>query len=226
MIRDCFVIAELGVNWRNLHQADKLIRDCAWAGADAVKFQMYNEEQIKDAPDYPFLRHIMLKKPDIRYLYWRCKYHDIEFMCTPMYPEAVDILDPYVERWKVRYADRENEDIISRMFTGHDKQILISHHEVPAIREWRHIKYLYCVPEYPPTKCGFDEFQSRYLNKGFDGVSCHWPNIEIAMYFVKNGARFLEMHVKDEDEDYCPVDNAVSITICELKKLIDWMRSE
>lgn len=222
MIRDCFVIAECGVNWRNLHCADKMIRDCAWAGADAVKFQMYNEEQIKDAPDYSFLRHIMITPDKVAYLYWRCQYHGIEFMCTPMYPGAVDILNPYVERWKVRYDDRENIDIIGRIFdvdkTG--KEILISSPEVPKIREWGHIKYLYCVREYPPRKGhGLDDI------KGFDGVSCHWPNIDIARYFVKNGARYLEMHVKDEDEDYCPVDNNVSITICELKKLIDWMRS-
>src|SRR5512133_2102742 len=115
-----FIIAECGVNWRDLVDADDMIREAARAGADAVKFQAYKPMFINYgdtvfrsdgsiAPGYPHhpradeLTRIALDESTIRYLYWRCQQHGVEFMATPFYPEAVNLLNPYVKRWKVRY---------------------------------------------------------------------------------------------------------------------------
>lgn len=214
-----FVIAEACVNFRDLVDADQLIKAASDAGADAIKFQLYKEEHVKGHPREQELKNIILSESDIRFLYWRCQQHNIEFMATPFYPEAVAMLDPYVKRWKVRFADRENEAIIEKMFTGHDKEILISSAEVPAVLEWKHIKYLYCCPEYPPRL----KREEPIDIKRFDGYSCHIPVVDGIISSVVGGdLKYLEVHVRldhYEPPHYCPIDTAVSITMSELAEL-------
>lgn len=216
-----FIIAELGVNWRDLVDADDMIREAAKAGADAVKFQCYKPEfksikifdytcgmPPKENPGtYHFraeeLNRIALDESTIRYLYWRCQQHGIEFMCTPMYPEAVVMLDPYVKRWKVRYADQENEDILTPCrATG--KQMLISG------------KNLFCIPEYPPDDMDYTKL------KGLDGFSSHFPNtVVMETAILIHNLPYLEVHVRLDkyEPHYCPIDTAVSITMSELAEL-------
>lgn len=204
-----FICAELGVNWRNLDEADKMIMDCAHAGVDAIKFQMYLPEHVKGHPRECELTQIILTESDMRYLYWRCKAHGVEFMCTPFYEGAVDILNPFVERWKIRHLDCFDYPIIKACEkTG--KPMLISG------------KNVYCCPEYPPAK-------QPHLSelKGMEGYSCHIPNVghifDVAGF---PNIEYLEVHVKRDvyDPPYCPIDNAVSITITELEELVERLR--
>jgi len=204
-----FVIAECGVNWRDLIDADQMIKAAANAGADAVKFQAF------DTTGFPIgsaLYNMVLSKSDIRFLYWRCQQHNIEFMCTPMYPEAIEMLNPYVKRWKIRYNDRENWQIIN-LCQATGKEILIStdhiHKHDPSI------KLLYCIPEYPPSQPDPTKL------KGFDGFSSHFPCISIPAE-VAIGLQYLEVHVrldKYEPPHYYPIDTNVSITMSELAEL-------
>jgi hypothetical protein len=228
-----FVIAECGVNWRDLVDADDMIREAARAGADAVKFQAYNTifstvricpeiwTRIPNAIYHPRadeLNAICLEESTIRYLYWRCQQHGIEFMCTPMYPKAVAMLDPYVKRWKIRHADRENEAILEAVRkTG--KPALISNddwHENPGkdtilAEEIR----MRCVPEYPPG--------TILCTKGhYRAYSCHIPWIEDPITWAADGCLdYLEVHVRLDkyEPHYCPIDTAVSITMSELAEL-------
>ena len=201
-----FICAEIGVNWRNLNEADEMIREAAAAGANACKFQAYEkfcspdqDETLKRA-----LNDIRLDETAVRYLYWRCRAAGVEFMCTPMYPESVAMLDPYVKRWKVRYKDRENLEILDAIEkTG--KPALISGGNV------------FCIPEYPPGKqsippCDLDE-------KGYVGYSSHIPCWKDPT--VLGDIKYLEVHVKRDHypDNYCPIDNAVSITMSELAEL-------
>jgi sialic acid synthase SpsE len=242
----CFVIAECGVNWRDLVDADQMIKAASEAGADAVKFQAYEEiseyqpafetkimhsggsSTLEIIPAKGHIRSdelnaIRLDESTIRYLYWRCRQHDIELMVTPMYPEAVAMLDPYVKRWKVRYADRENEDLIRLCTTG-AKEILIST-DIPL--DWHKYvfsniickaKYLYCCSEYPPA-----HQTTRGMVAGFDGYSCHIPEIHHILDITDvSGIDYLEVHVRldhYEPPHYCPIDTAVSITMSELAEL-------
>jgi len=228
-----------------------MIDEVAATGADYIKFQMYKpgfvqQEKIHTPEDYSTFSHpkyiiigdharaeelnnIALKEEDIRYLYYRCCNAGIEFLCTPFYPEAVDVLNPYVKRWKVRYIDRFNIDLLSKIYeTG--KEVLISCDEPPTTQDaWekrdRHAKYLYCISEYPPKK-GHDLINNY---KGFDGASCHYPTIEDALDFVRLGADILEVHcMRDSynDDSFEPIDCKVSLRMSELKELVRRIRSE
>lgn len=226
-----YIIADAGINWRDFNEADVLIRECAEARATAIKFQAYTTEP-ESTPRSQEINNIILTKEKIAYLYWRCKAHKIEFMCTPMYPDAVEMLNPYVKKWKVRFADRHNMEIQDRCkSTG--KDILISTDD--AFESNYPYKCLYCVPEYPPEKdgdgnCG--EFWKLapgvYPHKGFDGFSCHYPCIDIPINIWKSNPKlkYLEVHIKRDSypDGYCPIDNDVSITISELAKLVKTIR--
>lgn len=199
------VIAEIGVNWRNLDEADKMIREAARAGADMCKFQAYT------AAEGPFavgsqLYNIILDEMAVRYLYWRCRAADVEFLCTPMYPEAVPMLDPYVKRWKVRYKDRENREILDAIEkTG--KPALISG------------KNIFCIPEYPPAYSS--HFPENWF-AGYEGLSSHFPDPYLDQRLVEWGSfEYLEVHVKRDEYNpaWCPPDNSVSITMSELAEL-------
>ena len=193
------VIAEIGVNWRNLDEADKMIKEAANAGADIAKFQVY---ECKGFPIGSQLYNIALTQRDIAYLFYRCCSHGIEFLATPMYPAAVGMLDPFVERWKIRYMDRNNKEIID-LCSATGKPMLVSG------------KNMYCVPEYPPQKAPIIDLPGRFL-----GVSSHYPDINVVEKWGKQ-VDYLEVHVKRDNYDpaWCCPDNHVSITMSELAEL-------
>jgi sialic acid synthase SpsE len=194
------VIAEIGVNWRNLDEADKMIKGAAEAGADIAKFQVYKTAGF---PVGSQLYDIALTQQDIAYLFYRCGSHGIEFAATPMYPEAVALLDPFVKRWKIRHLDRNNEDILS-LCRATGKEMLISGEN------------LYCVPEYPPQNAPIDKIPGTFC-----GVSSHYPDVNVVEKWAKQGLDYLEVHVKRDNYDpaWCCPDNHVSITMSELAEL-------
>jgi hypothetical protein len=202
-----FIIAECGVNWRDLIDADQMIKAAAEAGADAVKFQCYNTEfqtrfhlESDFHPRAKELNAIRLDESTIRYLYWRCQQHQIEFMATPMFPEAVAMLKPYVKRWKIRFADRRNQKIL-KLCRATRKPMLISG------------KNLFCISEYPPGP------KDVKVNPKFKGISSHYP---VVFESIPTSFEYLEVHVRldhYEPPHYCPIDTAVSITMPELAEL-------
>jgi sialic acid synthase SpsE len=215
-----YIIADAGVNWRNLNEADQLIKECANAGVNAVKFQAYSSLEIPIRNSISsFLLENMLTVDTVRYLSYRCQNHGVDFMCTPMYPDAVEMLTPYVDIWKIRFKDRNNINILKKIYaTG--KKTLIS---TDAVGTHPNAYYLFCVPEYPPIS-----FPSLNRFDGFDGYSCHIPMVNhIADVVSHQKSRFLEVHAMlDRYENYEPIDQKVSLTISDLKRLIPKIRSQ
>jgi sialic acid synthase SpsE len=241
-----YVIAELGVNWRSLAELDAMIGEAAQAGVDAIKVQVYKPD-FKPAVYYHVhgmkngqwvdnvmalasghpraqeLNNIALKEEDIRFIFYRCQHYGIDFIATPFYPEAVEMLEPYVDIYKIRFADRNNVELIKRCLDT-DKMILMSDNELPEVRN-EQILNLYCVPEYPPKT----DWNIVNLVKGFDGFSSHFPNWETPWYVIKQNPdlEFLEVHVRRDcygDCAYEPIDVRVSITMSELKELCEALK--
>jgi hypothetical protein len=200
MSADVKIIAEIGVNWRNLDEADKMIKEVKEAGANIAKFQAYIGGKF---PIGSQLYNIALDQKSIAYLYYRCCSNKIEFLCTPMYPDAVPLLDPFVRRWKIRYMDRKNEEILS-LCRATGKEMLISGID------------LQCEPEYPPLNAPITILPEKYC-----GVSSHYPDINFDEVWGNQGIQYLEVHVKRDEYNppWCCPDNAVSITMSELEEL-------
>jgi len=216
-----FIIAECGVNWRALSEAATLIKNAARCGVDAVKFQAFTREQVFSHPAFEdYLKDIIMTQGRAKYLASVARKNRVEFMCTPMYPEAVDMLDPYVERWKIRYDDRENHKLINFcQVTG--KEILISTRNAHTKRDEK-IKLLYCVPEYPPAVIQLPEQFDK-----FEGFSSHYPDHQVPIMAMRRGAQIIEVHVKMNkySDGWVPADDAVSINMLQLGDLVRHART-
>jgi len=96
----CYIIAEIGVNHNgSVDEAQKLIDAAKEAGADAVKFQLFDPDLLA-TPDVPMadyqvensgksgsqldmLRSLTLSKEQHQSLFNYCKEIDIDYLCSP-----------------------------------------------------------------------------------------------------------------------------------------------
>jgi len=223
-----FVVAEIGVNWDgNFELAKEMMQNAKKAGCNAVKFQAYREEVVKGHSEYLRLVEAAISPKNVEMINKLAESVGIEWFCTPMYPEAVDFLDPYVKKFKIRVHDGkplfENKDseLISRVIkTG--KQVIISSQISPRNTKYfdnQQISWLYCVPKYP---CDFKDLDFRDI-RDFDGYSNHCPHFLAPLTAVSLGAKIIEIHMtSDKSKNF--IDNNVSFDYRELTNLVELIR--
>jgi sialic acid synthase SpsE len=101
-----FVVAELGVNWEgDFSLVKEMMNEAKASGCDAVKFQVFNEQIVKEHPQKTFLLRSSLSDHNISKIAEIADSVGIEWFATPMYPEAVELLEPFVNRYKIRELD-------------------------------------------------------------------------------------------------------------------------
>jgi len=212
-----FITAELSTNWEgDINNLVKLMVACKQAGCNAVKLQAFKKEHLSSGRFERLASSVTAE--NIAEIDKAAKYVGIEWYCTPCYPEAVDFLDPYVNRYKIRFKDCHNTALWERiMKTG--KKVIMACDE-PMRFDTGKIKTLYCISKYPTPKEDID----YDLMKKYDGFSCHTPDVSTVIKSVLNGGiNYLEMHITpDKDKDL--IDNKVSFDIKYLKALIDQIR--
>jgi N,N'-diacetyllegionaminate synthase len=219
-----FIIAEIGVNWDgDFELAKEMIVNAKNAGCSAVKFQSFTEELIKNHPEKSRLIKSSIDGTNINEISEITKKNNIEFLCTPMYPHAVNIIEPFVKKFKIREYDSrkifdgEESEIFENVIKT-NKEILMSCHKSPKSLPCygnHKIKYLYCVPKYPTS---LEELDFIKISD-FDGYSNHSPEIIAPLTAVILGTKIIEIHVtNNKNENY--IDNNVSLDFNELKVLI------
>lgn len=223
-----FVVAEIGVNWDgDFELAKEMIQNAKKAGCDAVKFQAYREEIVKDHPEHLRLEKATISPKNIETINKIANQVDIEWFCTPMYSEAVDFLNDYVKRFKIRVYDGkplfENKDseLINKVLkTG--KQVIISSQKSPRNIKYfdnKQISWLYCVPKYP---CELNDLDFRNI-RDFDGYSNHCPHFLAPLTAVSLGAKIIEFHItSDKSKNF--IDNNVSFDYEEMTNLVELIR--
>lgn len=223
-----FVVAEVGVNWDgDFDLAKEMIIKSHEAGCNAVKFQAFNENIVENHPEKVRLMNSSITENNIEFINKIAKSIGIEWFCTPMYPEAVQLLDPFVKRFKIRSADSKpllegtsSELINEIMKTG--KEILVSSQSFPkGTKDFDdgRIKWLYCVPKYP---CTLSDLDFSNINE-FDGYSNHFPHIIAPLTAAVLGANLIEVHItSDKSQDF--LDNPVSLDYGELRDLVHNIR--
>lgn len=223
-----FIVAEIGVNWDgNFDLAKEMMTNAKNAGCNAVKFQAYEENLVKDYPERSRLVKSTISKTNVEIINELSKSVGIEWFCTPMYPEAVDLLDPYVKRFKIREFDGrpllENKtSILFEKILKTNKEIIISCQKSP--RDTIHynnslIKWLYCIPKYPCEICDID-----FSNiNDFDGYSNHSPQIIVPITAAILGSQIIEIHItSDKSKNF--IDNNVSFDYPELAEMVRQIR--
>ena len=221
-----FVVAEIGVNWNGeMELAKEMIHQVKKAGADAVKFQAFNEKLVKNHQEKKKLMRAAITKENVEEINKISKSSKIEWFCTPMYPKAVEIINPFVNRYKVREFDGREllknkiSPLLKSIFAT-KKEVIISSQKIPPkIKKHHLIRWLYCVPKYP---CDLSDLNFKNL-KYFDGYSNHCVNFLAPLTAAILGAKIIEIHItSDKYKKF--IDNNVSFDYIEFKNLVKLIR--
>lgn len=215
-------------------EAVNMMAEAKRAGADCVKFQIYDHAnlcvvfpsgEVARNSHYDELMNIQIDEARMKLLKDQADKICIEIFATPMYLEAVEMLERIgVKRYKIRYADRFNNDLLAAVnATGKPVMVSCDMDFVDHLPDnWNSdIINIYCIPEYPPTP---DKFKQVFqlMPAFFRGYSNHYPSIIPPLIAAARGAEVIEVHVKLNGTH--PIDDAVSIDMTELAELCRLIR--
>lgn len=223
-----FVVAEIGVNWDgDLELAKQMMIQAKKSGCDAVKFQAYDYDIVKEHSESERLMKATISKDNIDKIDKISKEVGIEWFATPMYPDAVNLLEPYVKKFKIRVTDgrtlfkNESSEIISRIIKT-KKDFIVSVEKNPkelSLYENQNVSWLYCVSKYP---CEFSDLDFSNMND-FDGYSNHCPHFIAPLTATILGSKIIEVHItSDKSKNF--VDNNVSFDYVELESMVKLIR--
>jgi len=215
------IIAEIGSNYDNdLEKAKLYIRAISECGADAVKFQTIRKDKLI-APkvqidgiwqDNPvFLNFSNLELPDEWHhiLNKTADEYEIEFISTPFYLEAVDLLESVgVLTYKIASGDITFTPLLEKI-GGTGKQVILSTgasslHEIEQALDilrqsgTSDIILLHTVSNYPPKWHEINLRAIPTLSNSFGlpvGISDHSPGSTVPIAAVALGAVVIEKHV-------------------------------
>ena len=222
------IIAEIGINWDgNFDLLNEMMAKSKEAGCNLVKLQAFERATTNNHPQTERLLKSAVTNKNIEKINDLAKSNNIEWFCTPMYPDAVKLLEPYLNQFKIREIDArelangKSSEMIDLIIET-KKPIIASSEHIPKRNDSikSRIRWLYCVPKYP---CDYKEIDFEKMKK-FNGFSNHCPEIDAPINAAKNGAEVIEVHITSNKEDDF-IDNNVSFDYNQLSELIFQIRS-
>ncbi len=231
-----FLIAECGVNWRDLGEAKKMLEIFKECGADACKFQWYKESHVSAHPRADELKKIIFTPETAKELKEYGESLDIEVFWTPMYTQAVDELEKLdLNRYKIRSKDATNTSLIKKVLqTGKETLISVASDRLDwgALDDEKaryRVKLLYCIQRYPAKdeevhlKYAFPAMRSYQASVEYAGWSEHTEGITAAITAAAMGASIVEKHVM-LNREFDWIDAPVSVTPMEFKDMVYHIR--
>jgi N-acetylneuraminate synthase len=253
-----YFVADLASNHDgDLERAKLLIRFCAEAGADAAKFQNFRAAGIVSERGFNNmggqLSHQAKWKKSVFQVYdeaslpWEwtpelkreCEACGIEYFSAPYDLEAVDMLDPYVNLFKVGSGDITWPEIL-RKVAGKQKPVLLATGasdigEVQrAVEEILKINpqlaLMQCNTNYTGSAENFRHIHLSVLDtyrtmfpSVVVGLSDHTPGHATVLGAVALGARVIEKHFTDDNRREGP-DHPFSMTPASWREMVDRTR--
>lgn len=246
------VIAEAGVNHNGqINLAKKLIDVAARAGADYVKFQtfdvdnlilkntkttIYQKENLrKNISQYSMLKKYQLTDADHKNLIKYSKKKKIKFLSTAFDEKSLNLLKKYnLDYIKIPSGEITNYPFLKKI-SKYKKKILIST-GMATIQEIRqalkalgnkkkNITILHCTSDYPAN---IDNLNLNFLKKlkkfGYDvGYSDHSLSIITPSIAIALGCKVIEKHFTLSKNLKGP-DHKASLEPQELSKMISFIR--
>lgn len=117
------IIAEIGSNWRTFNDCLISIEKAKEAGANYVKFQLFNQFELFAPENKDEIKNYIeligttpfLDPNWIPLLAAHCKKHEIEFLCTGFSPQGYDLIDPFVNMHKIASAELTDISILNKV---------------------------------------------------------------------------------------------------------------
>jgi sialic acid synthase SpsE len=253
-----YFVADISANHDgNLERAKRLIRLCAEAGADAAKFQNFRAPKI--VSDHGFknlgnqLSHQANWKKSVFQVYreaslpWEwtpelkreCEASGIEYFSAPYDLEAVDMLDPYVNLFKIGSGDITWPEMLHKV-ASKQKPVLLATGasdieevqravaEILKINSW--LVLMQCNTNYTASLENFRHIHLRVLETYHTvfpsvllGLSDHTPGHATVLGAVTLGARVIEKHFTDDNRREGP-DHPFSMTPVSWREMVDRTR--
>jgi len=219
------VIAEAGVN----HNGDpalakRLIEAAAEAGADAVKFHVFESKKLWGDDR---IKHLELRYAEMEKLYQFCEEIGIEFMCTPFGVAELIFLKPMLKRVKVASGCITRKPLLEEiskaglpviLSTGMSDMddVVLAVETLGSVP----ITLLHCTSSYPcrledVNLLAMEELETLGLPVCY---SDHTNGITVAIAAAARGAVVIEKHLTMDRNAEGP-DHKSSITPREMKAL-------
>lgn len=250
----CFIIAEAGVNHNgDINLAFKLCDAAKEAGANAVKFQIFDADKLvtKNAKkadyqnkndkssdtQYQMLKKLALSNEDFRKISNYCDKIGIKFMATAFDEDSIDFLHSLgVNVIKIPSGEITNLPYLIKISKLWDNIILSTGMAtIDEIKDAYDVlsKYgamvtvLHCTTEYPAPFETVNLNAMKTLGKTLGinyGYSDHTKGIEVPIAAVALGATIIEKHFT-LDKNMDGPDHKASIEPDELKLMVDSIRN-
>ena len=253
-----YFIADISANHDgDLERAKLLIRLCAEAGANAAKFQNFRAAKIVSDRGFRSLggqvSHQSKWKKSVFEVYkdaslpWEwtetlkqeCDRNGIDYFSSPYDMEAVDMLDPYVDMFKIGSGDITWPEML-RKIASKKKPVLLATgaseigevqravDEILAINP--ELVLMQCNTNYTGSLENFRHIHLRVLDTFrtmFPGVvlglSDHTPGHATVLGSIALGARVIEKHFTDDNRRDGP-DHPFSMTPQSWREMVDRTR--
>lgn len=253
-----YFIADIGANHDGqLKRARQLIRLAKEAGADAAKFQ--NFRALKIVSKYGFeklgtrISHQCTWKKSVYQVYeeasipWEwtemlkaeCDDVDIDYFSTPYDFEAVDMLEPYVDAYKIGSGDITWLEML-RKVSGKGKPVILStgasnitdvQLAVQTILATNpYLVLMQCNTNYTGSSQNFKHIHLNVLRAysllfpdSILGLSDHSPGHAAVLGAIALGARVVEKHLTDNNKREGP-DHGFAMTPKTWKEMVDRSR--
>ena len=224
------IIAEGGINHNgDMSLALRLVDAAVRAGADAVKFQLYQAELLApEGEKRELLRQCQLTPVQMRTLHSYCTEKKITFLCTPFDKESADHLEKLVPFYKIGSGQGKDLDFLFHV-SAKGKPMMIStgmmdfadiRHSLTVVLP--EVTLMHCASLYPtpPEKADLHRMQKMMRDFAYPvGYSDHTEGIAIALAAVALGATVIEKHLT-LDKSMLGPDHRASITPDELTALV------
>ena len=216
-----YFIAEIGTNYVEIAEsekrtylstAEKMIKDIADAGADAVKFQIYTPNGLADEQEIPgqfeyLKKHALFTFTDYDYLIEICKKNKIEFMATLFTDEAIEYFGPKLNIFKIASPDITNKPMLLKI-GKFGKPVILSTagstlQEISYALNWignAETAILHSTGNYPTVEKDVNFAMIRNLNDYFPNVVGYSDHINqdtflnTPLYAFLVGANIIEKH--------------------------------
>lgn len=239
---DCFIIAEAGINHNgDVDLAHRLVDVAAEAGADAVKFQTFDPEQVvsrRDESQLAMGRKLALTPDTFAQLRAHAIARHLMFLSTPFDAGSADLLERMgVPAFKIPSGEITNPPFLAHV-ARKGKPMLIStgmaslSEVVDALDIVRAhgsppVALFHCVSNYPaaPSECNLRAMGTmRSLFHVPVGWSDHSEGTRLGVAAVAMGAELLEKHFT-LDRSLPGPDHQASLEPAELRALVENVRA-
>jgi len=253
-MRRTLIIAEAGVNYNgSLELAYKMVDKAKEAGADVVKFQTANAENVisryaekaayqkettgLDESQLEMVKKLMLPFNDFIPLKKYCDKKEIGFLSTPFELDAIHFLNDLQDKWKIPSGEITNHPYLVEIGrTGKPVIMSTGMSNLDEIEAAMHIlkengsgeiSLLHCNTQYPTPFEDVNLMAMITMRERFNckvGYSDHTPGIEVPVAAVALGAQIIEKHFTLDRNMEGP-DHKASLEVHELAEMVRSIRN-